>query len=91
MKWSLCLLDCADYKVSIKLICLFQVKGFVDIRKVRAVAGKGGDGEVSFLQLWANDSAGPDGGDGGNGGHVIVQVKRQHATIPYNQFFNLIF
>ena len=28
---------------------------------------------MSFLSLFANEYAGPDGGDGGNGGHVIIQ------------------
>lgn len=46
----------------------------VDIKRVRAIGGKGGDGCVSFLRLWVNDSAGPDGGDGGSGGHVLLQV-----------------
>ncbi|KAJ9596093.1 hypothetical protein L9F63_012722, partial [Diploptera punctata] len=49
-------------------------KYFVDCRTVRALGGKGGDGFVSFLQLWSNEIAGPDGGDGGNGGHVILQA-----------------
>lgn len=48
---------------------------FVDIKQVRAIGGKGGDGEISFLKLWVNDRAGPDGGDGGHGGHVIFQVS----------------
>lgn len=41
---------------------------------MRTVGGQGGDGCVSFLQLWCNEKAGPDGGDGGNGGHVILQT-----------------
>ncbi|XP_021935302.1 mitochondrial ribosome-associated GTPase 2 [Zootermopsis nevadensis] len=48
---------------------------FVDMRTVRAIGGNGGDGAISFLQLWANETAGPDGGDGGHGGHVLF-----HAT-----------
>ncbi|XP_069688015.1 mitochondrial ribosome-associated GTPase 2 isoform X1 [Periplaneta americana] len=48
---------------------------FVDMRRVRAVGGKGGDGLISFLQLWCNETAGPDGGDGGNGGHVVFQAS----------------
>lgn len=52
----------------------FQVQHFVDAKRVRAIGGKGGDGCISFLQLWSNDRAGPDGGDGGNGGHVIFQA-----------------
>lgn len=41
---------------------------------MRVFGGRGGDGCISFLQLWANENAGPDGGDGGNGGHVIFQA-----------------
>lgn len=41
---------------------------------MRTVGGKGGDGAISFLQLFANEFAGPDGGDGGNGGHVVFEV-----------------
>lgn len=52
----------------------FQVKHFVDSKYVRAIAGNGGNGCISFLSLWANENAGPDGGDGGNGGHVIFQA-----------------
>ncbi|XP_076172363.1 mitochondrial ribosome-associated GTPase 2-like [Ptiloglossa arizonensis] len=48
---------------------------FFDIKQVKTIGGKGGDGAISFLQLWANDHAGPDGGDGGHGGHVIFEVS----------------
>ena len=37
--------------------------------------GNGGNGCMSFMHLFANEFAGPDGGDGGNGGHVIYQGK----------------
>lgn len=42
--------------------------------QVRVIGGKGGDGCISFLHLWSNEFAGPDGGDGGNGGHVIFRA-----------------
>ena len=45
----------------------------MDYKRVVAKGGDGGDGCVSFLSLFANEFAGPDGGDGGNGGHVIFQ------------------
>ncbi|XP_071554758.1 mitochondrial ribosome-associated GTPase 2 isoform X1 [Temnothorax nylanderi] len=48
---------------------------FVDIKPVKTIGGKGGDGQISFLRLWVNDRAGPDGGDGGHGGHVIFQAS----------------
>ncbi|EGI61218.1 GTP-binding protein 5 [Acromyrmex echinatior] len=47
---------------------------FVDIRSVKTIGGNGGDGQISFLRLWINDRAGPDGGDGGHGGHVIFET-----------------
>ncbi|XP_055640114.1 mitochondrial ribosome-associated GTPase 2 [Toxorhynchites rutilus septentrionalis] len=47
---------------------------FVDCKHVRVTGGKGGDGCISFLRLWCNENAGPDGGDGGNGGHVVFQA-----------------
>ncbi|RZC32834.1 mitochondrial ribosome-associated GTPase 2, partial [Asbolus verrucosus] len=45
-----------------------------NLKSLRAVGGKGGDGCISFLHLWSNEFAGPDGGDGGNGGHVIFKA-----------------
>lgn len=54
---------------------LLQAKDFIDSRVVRTIGGCGGDGCVSFLHLFRNENAGPDGGDGGNGGHVIFKVK----------------
>ncbi|XP_073987871.1 GTPase Obg [Rhodnius prolixus] len=57
------------------------VKHFVDSKRVTAEGGKGGDGCVSFLQLWANENAGPDGGDGGHGGHVILQASTNERDL----------
>ncbi|XP_015178814.1 PREDICTED: mitochondrial ribosome-associated GTPase 2 isoform X2 [Polistes dominula] len=56
---------------------------FVDIKQVRVIGGKGGDGVVSFLQLFKNDRAGPDGGDGGHGGHVIFQVSKNIKDLKH--------
>ena len=47
----------------------------MDFRRIRATGGNGGDGCSSFLSLFANEFAGPDGGNGGNGGHVIFRGK----------------
>ncbi|CAH1791867.1 unnamed protein product [Owenia fusiformis] len=49
-------------------------KHFMDFRRVHLKGGKGGNGMMSFLSLFANEFAGPDGGDGGCGGHVILQA-----------------
>lgn len=53
----------------------FQPQYFVDLKQIRTIGGRGGDGCISFLSLWANENAGPDGGDGGNGGHVVLQAS----------------
>ncbi|XP_044009974.1 mitochondrial ribosome-associated GTPase 2-like [Aphidius gifuensis] len=50
---------------------------------VRVCGGKGGDGMISFLQLFINDKAGPDGGDGGHGGHVIFEVSRDVTDLSH--------
>jgi GTPase involved in cell partitioning and DNA repair len=63
----------------------FQPQYFVDMRTVRAIGGKGGDGAISFLQLWSNEMAGPDGGDGGNGGHVLFQVSDIPSLASHKQ------
>ncbi|XP_030746766.1 mitochondrial ribosome-associated GTPase 2 [Sitophilus oryzae] len=52
-----------------------SIHSFLDVKQLRTVGGKGGDGCISFLSLWSNEFAGPDGGDGGNGGHVIFQAS----------------
>jgi len=51
-------------------------QSFMDSKTVRVLGGNGGDGYSSFLRLWCNDRAGPDGGDGGNGAHVVFQASR---------------
>ena len=54
---------------------LNPVKKFVDCVDVEVIGGKGGDGRISFLSLYAVEFAGPDGGDGGHGGHVIFRAS----------------
>ena len=43
---------------------------FIDECNVKVVAGKGGDGAISFRREYRVDKGGPDGGDGGRGGSV---------------------
>jgi hypothetical protein len=43
---------------------------FVDKVKVGVMAGRGGDGKVSFRHERAIAKGGPDGGDGGKGGDI---------------------
>ncbi len=54
---------------------------FVDKVTVIAIAGKGGNGKLSFRHEKYVDKGGPDGGDGGNGGDVILQANRNVNTL----------
>ncbi len=48
---------------------------FVDQVKIEVVAGKGGDGCMSFRRERYIPKGGPNGGNGGNGGSVIITAK----------------
>lgn len=54
---------------------------FVDTAKVFIVAGKGGDGAVSFRHEIYVDKGGPDGGDGGRGGNVVFVATENLNTL----------
>ena len=54
---------------------------FVDTAKVTVVAGKGGDGAVSFRHEIYIDKGGPDGGDGGRGGDVVFVATDNLNTL----------
>ena len=48
---------------------------FVDRVRIEAVAGKGGDGCMSFRRERFVPKGGPDGGDGGSGGSIVIIAK----------------
>ncbi|GAF99751.1 unnamed protein product, partial [marine sediment metagenome] len=54
---------------------------FCDELKIKVVAGKGGDGCVSFRREKFVPKGGPDGGDGGNGGNIIIKVNPNLNTL----------
>ncbi len=54
---------------------------FVDEARIRAVAGKGGHGCVSFRREKYIPKGGPDGGDGGDGGSVWLQADTGLNTL----------
>ncbi|GIX29816.1 MAG: GTPase Obg [Porticoccaceae bacterium] len=54
---------------------------FVDEVPIRVVAGKGGDGCLSFRREKYIPKGGPDGGDGGDGGSVYLEADPAVNTL----------
>jgi GTP-binding protein len=54
---------------------------FVDEATVRVIAGKGGNGCLSFLREKFRPKGGPDGGDGGDGGSIYLTAKSGLNTL----------
>lgn len=54
---------------------------FTDVASIKAQAGKGGNGLVSFHRTRGNPKGGPDGGDGGKGGDIIVRASHNTNTL----------
>ena len=57
---------------------------FIDEIKIKAAAGRGGDGVVRWRQEKFIEKGGPNGGDGGMGGDVIIHgVRGLHTLSKY--------
>jgi GTP-binding protein len=54
---------------------------FIDKAKVSVLAGKGGDGKLSFRHEIYVAKGGPDGGDGGQGANVVLVASRNQNTL----------
>jgi GTP-binding protein len=54
---------------------------FIDEASITVIAGKGGNGCVSFRREKYVPKGGPDGGDGGDGGSVILEVNPHLRTL----------
>lgn len=53
----------------------------IDQAEIKAIAGDGGNGAVSFRREKYVPRGGPDGGNGGDGGDVIVVADRSESTL----------
>lgn len=54
-----------------------------DRAEIKVIAGRGGDGAVSFRREKFAPLGGPDGGDGGKGGNVIIRTDINTASLIY--------
>ena len=65
---------------------MFRDEAFIEV-----IAGKGGDGLVSFHTEKGVPRGGPDGGDGGNGGSVIlVATSRESSLLRVGRHFRCV-
>ncbi len=54
---------------------------FIDRAKIRAIAGHGGSGSMSFRREKFVPKGGPDGGDGGRGASIYLKADSQLRTL----------
>src|SRR5512136_660513 len=59
---------------------------FVDQVKVYLLAGKGGNGCVSFRREYGVPKGGPDGGRGGDGGSIFLVAEPGLSSLSYFRF-----
>lgn len=63
---------------------------FIDEVKIEVIAGKGGDGCLSFRREKFIPFGGPNGGDGGDGGSIYLQAEQSINTLldfRYQRYF----
>ncbi|BFI91019.1 Obg family GTPase CgtA [Enterobacterales bacterium endosymbiont of Anomoneura mori] len=56
---------------------------FIDEAYIKVIAGKGGDGCISFRREKYEPYGGPNGGDGGNGGNIYLCINKNLNTLTH--------
>ncbi|WMC18869.1 MAG: Obg family GTPase CgtA [Enterobacteriaceae bacterium PSpicST2] len=59
---------------------------FIDEANILIIAGKGGDGCISFRREKYIPYGGPDGGNGGNGGNIYICTNKNLNTLMHLNF-----
>lgn len=54
---------------------------FTDNATIKVIAGRGGNGKLSFRSRHGQAKGGPDGGNGGNGGNVVLRADNNNSTL----------
>lgn len=62
---------------------------FIDEARIEVIAGKGGNGAVSFRREKYVPRGGPDGGDGGRGGSIWAEADRNLNTLVEYRYTRL--
>ncbi|KAJ3159927.1 Mitochondrial ribosome-associated GTPase 2 [Geranomyces michiganensis] len=60
---------------------LGKTQPFVDYKRVRVTAGKGGDGAITFFKSSANPFGPPSGGNGARGGNVYIIASKDVTSL----------
>lgn len=63
---------------------------FLDEVNIQVIAGKGGNGCMSFRREKFIPFGGPDGGNGGRGGHVIIRACNNRHTLMDLRYQSII-
>lgn len=63
---------------------------FLDEVKIRVIAGKGGNGCMSFRREKFIAFGGPDGGNGGKGGDIILEASTERHTLMDLRYRSII-
>jgi GTP-binding protein len=63
---------------------------FIDEVEIKLIAGKGGNGCVSFRREKFIPKGGPDGGDGGRGGNIYLEATSQLSTLSDLRYKKII-